>query len=188
MPLRPRSLPALRGLTCRHARSFGFSSSAAAAPAMDYIPMPYIEETSVSHRHGLDLPRLEHVLTWKRLLAERHVRIHERRSGSFATTDCCKGTSSPSYCRYGVATARQPTPRLLTCPGTNSLPEWRDQRLHVRIHRCAAPLARVRHPRETNHDVYQFAGRLRHVRLVASAHRIPWRSSQIMQAWPFTIQ
>ncbi|POR32024.1 ATP-dependent Clp protease proteolytic subunit [Tolypocladium paradoxum] len=65
MPLRPRSLPALRRLPCRHARSFGFSSSAGSAPAMDYIPMPYIEETSTAGRKTWDI--------FSKLLQERIV-------------------------------------------------------------------------------------------------------------------
>ncbi|KAG5936941.1 hypothetical protein E4U59_004723 [Claviceps monticola] len=49
MLLRPRALPALRRLPIlrhQYARSFGFSSRPGTSPAMDYIPMPYIEETS----------------------------------------------------------------------------------------------------------------------------------------------
>ena len=48
MLLRPRALPSLRRLAVPQSRCFGFASSAGAnAPTMD-IPMPYIEETSVS--------------------------------------------------------------------------------------------------------------------------------------------
>ncbi|KAG5963273.1 hypothetical protein E4U58_003602 [Claviceps cyperi] len=49
MLLRPRALPALGRLSSlrhQYARSFGFSSRPGTSPAMDYIPMPYIEETS----------------------------------------------------------------------------------------------------------------------------------------------
>ncbi|RFU81821.1 atp-dependent clp protease proteolytic subunit [Trichoderma arundinaceum] len=48
--LRSRLLPALRALPMRHARSFGFSSSASSSPSMN-IPMPYIEETSAALSH-----------------------------------------------------------------------------------------------------------------------------------------
>lgn len=51
MLLRPRALPALSRLAKQshhNARSFGFASKAGSEPTMDYIPMPYIEETSVS--------------------------------------------------------------------------------------------------------------------------------------------
>ncbi|KND87430.1 ATP-dependent Clp protease proteolytic subunit [Tolypocladium ophioglossoides CBS 100239] len=65
MPLRPRLSTALRGLPCRHARSFGFSSSAGYAPSMDYIPMPYIEETSTAGRKTWDI--------FSKLLQERIV-------------------------------------------------------------------------------------------------------------------
>ncbi|UKZ69851.1 uncharacterized protein TrAtP1_010856 [Trichoderma atroviride] len=55
--LRSRLLPALRALPMRHARSFGFSSTATpanSAPSMN-IPMPYIEETSAAGRKTWDI-------------------------------------------------------------------------------------------------------------------------------------
>ncbi|KAL7922204.1 Clp protease domain-containing protein [Trichoderma austrokoningii] len=52
--LRSRLLPALRALPARHARSFGFSSTANNAPSMN-IPMPYIEETSATGRKTWDI-------------------------------------------------------------------------------------------------------------------------------------
>ncbi|KAF1729987.1 ATP-dependent Clp protease proteolytic subunit [Beauveria bassiana] len=41
-----RLLPTLRRLPTRQVRCFGFSGSSGASPTMDYLPMPYIEETS----------------------------------------------------------------------------------------------------------------------------------------------
>ncbi|KAG6259783.1 hypothetical protein E4U49_005663 [Claviceps purpurea] len=58
MLLRPRALPALGRLPSlrhQHARSFGFSSRPGTSPAMDYIPMPYIEETSAAGRKTWDI-------------------------------------------------------------------------------------------------------------------------------------
>ncbi|KAL7782058.1 Clp protease domain-containing protein [Trichoderma afarasin] len=55
--LRSRLLPSLRALPIRHARSFGFSSTASPAstsPSMN-IPMPYIEETSATGRKTWDI-------------------------------------------------------------------------------------------------------------------------------------
>lgn len=48
--LRRRALPNLRQLSAFshvHVRRFGFFSRSGTNPTMDYIPMPYIEETSV---------------------------------------------------------------------------------------------------------------------------------------------
>ncbi|OAQ98433.1 hypothetical protein LLEC1_02579 [Akanthomyces lecanii] len=42
-----RILPALRQLSTRQVRCFGYSGSSGSTPTMDYLPMPYIEETSL---------------------------------------------------------------------------------------------------------------------------------------------
>ncbi|KJZ77216.1 ATP-dependent Clp protease proteolytic subunit [Hirsutella minnesotensis 3608] len=66
MLLRPQpALAALRRLPHRHTRSFGFSTSTPTAPTMDYIPMPYIEETSAAGRKTWDI--------FSKLLQERIV-------------------------------------------------------------------------------------------------------------------
>jgi hypothetical protein len=51
MFLRPRTLRVLRGVSQQHVRAFGFSSSSGNSPMspMGNIPMPYIEESSVSY-------------------------------------------------------------------------------------------------------------------------------------------
>ncbi|OAA58232.1 Peptidase S14, ClpP [Cordyceps fumosorosea ARSEF 2679] len=60
-----RILPALRRLPTRQTRCFGFSESSRAAPTMDYLPMPYIEETSAAGRKTWDI--------FSKLLQERIV-------------------------------------------------------------------------------------------------------------------
>ncbi|KAG5996469.1 hypothetical protein E4U43_002847 [Claviceps pusilla] len=56
--LRRRALPNLRRLSAfshNHARVFGFLSRSGLNPTMDYIPMPYIEETSAAGRKTWDI-------------------------------------------------------------------------------------------------------------------------------------
>ncbi|PQK09642.1 hypothetical protein BB8028_0001g17110 [Beauveria bassiana] len=60
-----RLLPALRRLPARQVRCFGFSGSSGASPTMDYLPMPYIEETSAAGRKTWDI--------FSKLLQERIV-------------------------------------------------------------------------------------------------------------------
>ncbi|KAK2597426.1 hypothetical protein QQS21_005974 [Conoideocrella luteorostrata] len=58
MLLRSRALPALSRLaklSHQHGRFFGFSSRSGSDPTMDYIPMPYIEETSAAGRKTWDI-------------------------------------------------------------------------------------------------------------------------------------
>ncbi|CAM1502727.1 Fc.00g075030.m01.CDS01 [Cosmosporella sp. VM-42] len=55
MLLRPRILPALRGLSRQHVRAFGFSSSSGSSPPTANIPMPYIEESSAAGRKTWDI-------------------------------------------------------------------------------------------------------------------------------------
>ncbi|UNI17895.1 Endopeptidase Clp [Purpureocillium takamizusanense] len=66
MAVRQRLLPALRMLPKRQIRSFGFSKPPGNSPPMqDYIPMPYIEETSAAGRKTWDI--------FSKLLQERIV-------------------------------------------------------------------------------------------------------------------
>ncbi|KAG5929988.1 hypothetical protein E4U42_003642 [Claviceps africana] len=68
MLLRQRALPTLKRLPIlfhNHARCFGFSSRSGSGPTMDYIPMPYIEETSAAGRKTWDI--------FSKLLQERIV-------------------------------------------------------------------------------------------------------------------
>ncbi|ATY66744.1 Peptidase S14, ClpP [Cordyceps militaris CM01] len=60
-----RLLPALRRSSASQVRCFGFSGSSGAAPTMDYLPMPYIEETSAAGRKTWDI--------FSKLLQERIV-------------------------------------------------------------------------------------------------------------------
>ncbi|KAJ3491543.1 hypothetical protein NLG97_g5577 [Lecanicillium saksenae] len=50
-----RLLPVLRRLPATQTRCFGFSSSSGPSPTMDYLPMPYIEETSAAGRKTWDI-------------------------------------------------------------------------------------------------------------------------------------
>ncbi|KAG5997016.1 hypothetical protein E4U54_002459 [Claviceps lovelessii] len=66
--LRRRALPNLRQLSAFshvHVRRFGFFSRSGTNPTMDYIPMPYIEETSAAGRKTWDI--------FSKLLQERIV-------------------------------------------------------------------------------------------------------------------
>ncbi|KAI9155133.1 ATP-dependent Clp protease proteolytic subunit [Paramyrothecium foliicola] len=53
--LRPRILSTLRRSAPRQLRSFGVTSRALSLPIKDYIPMPYIEETSAAGRKTWDI-------------------------------------------------------------------------------------------------------------------------------------
>lgn len=54
--------------------------------------------------------------------------------------------------------------QLLTNPATNNMFKRRNRRLHVSFHSSTASLVGIRRPRKAYYDVYQFTGRLRHIR------------------------
>lgn len=88
----------LRGVSQQHVRAFGFSSPSAppsATPPMANIPMPYIEESSVSQAL-LHAPLL--VSNGTRLLGERLVRFG-RLSRPARDANGLQGTSFPSSYR-----------------------------------------------------------------------------------------